>query len=132
MASALGQANRYDLKHGHLTVTYMLDDLTGPNSHLTYDDHGNVRTFSGSQLERTNTPVGTLLSVVIKPSIDADTTVFSLMLPNVNLAGETPCKIETFGFTTVRHTTLAGPRSGQMDDYTVTHPFKGTASIVLT
>jgi hypothetical protein len=132
MASALGQANRYELKHGHVTVTYMLDDLTGPNPHLTYDDRGNARTFSGSQLDRTETPVGTLLSVVLKASIDADTTFFSLVLPSVNLGGETSCKVETFGFTTVRHTTLAGPPRGQMDDYTVSHPFKGTASIVLT
>lgn len=132
MASALGQANRYELKHGHVTVTYMLDDLSGPNPHLTYDDRGDARTFSGSQLHRTETAVGTLLSVILRASIDADTTFFSLLLPGVNLAGETSCAIDTFGFTTVRHTTLAGPRRGQMDDYTVSHPFKGTASVVLT
>ncbi len=132
MASALGQANHYELKHGHVTVTYTLDDLTGPNPHLTYDDRGHAQTFSGAQLQRTDTPVGMLLSVVVQKSFDADTTFFSLLLPELNLAGETSCQVDTFGFTTVRHTTLAGPRSGQTDDYTVSHPFKGTASIVLT
>jgi hypothetical protein len=132
MASTLSQANHYEVQHGHVTVTYTLDDLTGPNPHLTYDDHGTAHTFSGTQLVRTDTPVGTLLSVVVKPSIDADTTFFSLMLPNVNLAGESSCKIETFGVTTVRHTTIAGPSRGQLDDYTVSHPFKGSASVVLT
>ncbi len=48
------------------------------------------------------------------------------------LAGNDSCPITTFGVTTVRHTTLAGPRQGQMDEYTLSHELKGTASIVMT
>jgi hypothetical protein len=127
-----GQPNRFELAHGHITITYMLDDPTGPNPQFTYDDHGKTQTFTGSQIQRSETPIGTLVSVVIKPSVDADRTLFSVMLPLVNLSQETSCPIDTFGVTTVVHTTLSGPRRGQMDDYTTSHPFKGTASIVLT
>ncbi len=126
-----GQPNHFELGHGHITVTYMLDDLTGPNPSFTYDDRGTTQTFTGSQIQHSETPIGTLVSVVIKPSVDADRTLFSVMLPLVNLSQETSCPIDTFGVTTVVHTTLSGPRRGQMDDYT-SHAFKGTASIVMT
>ncbi len=129
---APGQPNRYELQHGSLHVTYALTDLAGQNQHFSYANHGQTHQFSGGQIQRTETPIGALVSVVIGPSVDADTTVFSLLVPNVNLAGQTSCPIVTFGVTTVRHTTLAGPRQGQMDQYTLSHELKGTASIVKT
>lgn len=126
-----GQPNMYHLEHGHLKITYSLTDLVGANAHLTYEDHGKSQSFSGGQIQRTDTPLGTMVSVTIIPSVDADTTAFSVMLPNVNLAGATSCPIATFGVTTVRHNTFSGPHQGQLDEYTLSHTLKGTASIVM-
>ncbi len=131
MAShAPGQPNLYTLEHGSLKVTYGLLGLTGPSPHFTYVNDGQSHEFTGGEIKRTETPIGALVSVIVAPSGDGDTTIFSLLVPNVNLSGQSSCPIRTFGVTTVRHSTIVGPPAGQGDEYTISHMLEGTAEIV--
>jgi hypothetical protein len=61
-------------------------------------------------------------------SMDAGYTVFSLVIPRVNLIGHHH-HVDTIGITSTHRTTLIGPGHGQLSSYHAIH-LHGTASQV--
>src|SRR5690242_7694524 len=83
-SSALVSANLYDLAGHSLHVNYATSGFDG-KPHLSYQDAHQSLSFSGDQIETVEARLGHLVSVVIRSSVDAGSTTFSLLVPRVNL-----------------------------------------------
>jgi hypothetical protein len=125
---ATQEPNLYVL-HGYgLQVTLSTTSLAG-QPQLTYHDANQARQFSGEEITFEDTTIGQLVSVVLTSTPDLGNTVFSLLLPAVNLSGRGSQPISTIGITTVQRTTIAGPPPGQSTTHDVTR-LRGTADHV--
>jgi hypothetical protein len=142
-ASALVQPNLYKLSNsqyagdGKLNVSYLTH--SGPATQqfpqgpprFTYDDGNQTLSFAGTEVDVAQTELGTIVSVVIRRTIDLGSTTFSLLVPRVNLVPGQPAAIQTDGITANHKLPLApGLGQGQQDEFSVT-PLQGTASDVI-
>lgn len=83
--------------------------------------------FSGDQVRLVATEIGTLVSVTIRSTVDTGSTLFTLLVPKVNLPNTDEVSISTYGVRTdVALGTGPGPNTGQTEKYTVTE-LEGTA-----
>ena len=123
------QPNLYHLSGDGITITYSTTSFIGQPT-FTYNDGTINKTFTGSEIHVTSVPIlGTLVSVVIRLTIDAGSTSFTLLIPRVNLGSSHKVDISTCGVTADHKFSIAGPHQGQQDFYTP-HVLKGTASFV--
>jgi len=122
--------NLYRL-HGHnLQVTYSTSGFDG-KPHLQYHDASQTLHFSGDQIRTLSTEIGTLVTVTIRLTVDTGSTVFTMLVPPVNLQQGTTVDITTYGITTVRRFSIVPEfNQGQVDSYTVTE-LRGTAAHVV-
>lgn len=122
--------NILQLSGGGMTVTYATSGIDG-KPHLEYHDSHQNRTFSGDELRRVDSELGTVVSVTLQSSPDAGMTSFSLLIPKFNLStGETGL-VRTEGITTTHRSSLVPAfNHGQIDIYSVTH-LSGTARQVV-
>jgi len=122
--------NMFSLTGKDLHITYATSGGDG-RPHFTYQDHTRTLHFSGDEIRSVGTDLGRVVSVSIRPTIDAGSTTFSLLVPRVNLIGEAAIPISTEGITTLhKFSIIPAFNQGQMDFYTVT-PLTGFASLVL-
>jgi hypothetical protein len=119
----------YQLAGGGITVTYHPVGVGGVPT-LTYQDHHRSLSFRGDQIRRVEVPdLGTVVSVTLVMTVDAGSTTFSVLLPDVNLPNHTgsSASISTQGITTIhRFSIVPGLNQGQLEVYSVTH-LSGTA-----
>ena len=124
--------NHYQLQGEHLHITYSTTSFTG-KPQLSYKDASQSLNFTGDEIRKTTSEIGTLVTVTIRRTVDSGSTTFTLLVPTVNLTGAIPppAEIHTIGITTVHRFSVApvGNR-GQTELYTVTQ-LSGTASHVL-
>src|SRR5215471_11397199 len=93
--------NLYKLSGGHLQITYSTSGKDG-KPHFSYQDGNQTLSFTSSQISETKTEIGTLLSVTIHKTVDTGSTSFTVLLPNVRLAGPSyTSQIHALGITTV-------------------------------
>lgn len=138
MASTpLVQPNLYQLRSGHLHVSYLTHSgLATPQfpqgpPHFTYQDASQTLSFSGSDVEVVQTELGQIVSVRIRLTVDSGSTTFSVLVPRVNLVPGQPAPVHTEGITAIHRLSLVpGLNHGQQDQYSVT-PLHGTASDVI-
>jgi hypothetical protein len=130
MAPEFVSPNILQLSGGGISVTYAISGIDG-KPHLQYHDSHQNRTFSGEELHKVDSDLGTLVSVTLQMSPDAGKTSFSLLIPKVNLStGETGL-VRTEGITTIHRSSLVPAFDhGQIDIFSVTH-LSGTARQVL-
>lgn len=123
--------NLYKLSGGHMHVTYSASDKAG-QPHLSYEDGTRTLSFTGNQIRETKTEMGTLVSVTIRMTVDTGSTIFTLLVPTVNLASpSSPAQVKTYGITTVhRFSVVPAANRGQTELYTMTE-LSGTASLVV-
>src|SRR3954462_8652776 len=82
------QPNHFTLQSsdGKTKVDYETTSFIGqPTLNLTQGP-GPIRHFSGSQIRRLNTEIGTLVSVTTNMTIDTGSTSFSILIPAITLA----------------------------------------------
>jgi|HubBroStandDraft_6_1064221.scaffolds.fasta_scaffold303120_2 hypothetical protein len=119
----------YDLAGGGITVTYHPVGVGGVPT-LTYQDHHRSASFRGDQIRSVEVPdLGTVISVTLVMTVDAGSTTFSVVLPDVNLPNQigSSASISAPGITTIhRFSIVPGLNQGQREVYTVTH-LSGTA-----
>lgn len=72
-------------------------DTSAAGAQLEYNGSEGQLTFRGEDVGQEQTVLGTLISVVLRPSADAGGLDFALVLPPVNLGGEARQKFETMG-----------------------------------
>jgi hypothetical protein len=95
---------------------------------LEYHDSNQPLTFSGDQIQTTESPIGTLVTVTTRMTVDTGSTTFTLFIPQIKLVGQS-ANINTFGVTTIHRFSVVVPNLGQTDLYTVTE-LLGTAELV--
>jgi hypothetical protein len=123
----------YDLSGHGVAITY-LPTGAGGLAHFTYQDHQRTESFSGNQIRRVQVPdLGTVVSVTIVPTVDAGSTTFSVLIPDINLPNQrgasTP--VITEGISTVhKFSILPAANQGQRETYTVI-PLRGTALLTI-
>jgi hypothetical protein len=122
-------ANFFQLSHKHdkSTISYTASNLAGQPV-FTYDDGKATRTFTGKEVNRQDTTLGTLVTVILKTSVDGPRELLTLVLPEV-LVNEAP---ENLSVPAIFHTTVGviPPKLGPVQTYEV-KIYSGTASFVL-
>ena len=68
-----------------------------PGPSFQYDGPEGNLTFRDAQITQENTPLGQLLSVVLKPQADTGSLTFSLFLPPVAMGSDTSQSFTTYG-----------------------------------
>jgi hypothetical protein len=114
---------------GGLHVSYSTSGIDG-KPHLSYQDPMRALSFTGDQIRRVEGDLGAIVSVTIVNVVDAGSTTFSLLVPQVNVPPFGSVSISTEGITTHHASSIAPALNrGQRDFYHVT-PMHGTASNV--
>lgn len=102
---------------------------TQPGPKLEYTGEEGNFTFSGNQIESVNCPLGSLLSVTLRPNADAGALIFTMALPNVTEApGSKSQHFQTIGIKTHTRGFVVAP--GADRTYNVLH-LRGLAETVL-
>jgi hypothetical protein len=119
--AAFTTPNLYQVHGGGIHVTYSTTGFDG-KPHFTYQDAQGSHSFSGDQIKAVKTPIGDLVTVTIRPTVDSGSTSFSLLVPVVNLTGPGhPAPVRTEGITTVhRFSIVPAFNQGQTELYHVT------------
>ncbi len=122
--------NLYDLRGGRLHISYSTTSISG-RPLFTYQDRTRTLSFSGDQIQVEKVAnLGTVVTVVIRRTIDSGNTTFSLVVPDVTLGRDRTANITTEGITTIhRFSMLPADQQEQRSIYRVT-TLKGTAKLV--
>ena len=123
------EPNHYTLSGKHIHMAYSTTGIDG-KPQFTYQDLQLTLNFSGEQIRRIETEVGTVVSVTLRLTPDTGGTTFSVLLPRVNIPGEQSVPIQTVGITTLHKFSLV-PVIGQRDFYKAA-PLSGSAGLILT
>lgn len=122
-------ANLFEL-HGHgLHITYTATSLGGqPQFH--YQDGHTDQNFSGDALRVEHSEIGSLVTVTIQKSVDSDFTTFTLVVPEIHLAGK-ETHFSTLGIVTLHHFLASNPNliTGPLETYHA-RDLHGTAQFV--
>lgn len=126
---ALVTPNLYQLQGGPIHVTYSTTSIDG-QPHFSYQDPHQTLFFKGDDIRVTDTPIGRLVTVVIRRTVDTGSTTFSVVIPAVNLEKSHSAHVSTLAITTVhRFSVIAAFNRGQTELYH-TVALAGTAQFV--
>ena len=121
--------NLYDLQGHNLHITYSTTSIDG-KPRFQYHDNFQTLQFSGDQIRMLDSEIGTLVTVTIRLTPDLGSTLFTFLVPQVNLNQSTQSQITTFGVTTLHRFSIAPQLDlGQIEHYTVAE-LSGTAALV--
>jgi hypothetical protein len=127
------QPNRFVLQgsDGKTKVDYETTSFVGqPILNLTQGG-GPIRHFSGSQIRRVNTEIGTLVSVTTHITVDTGSTSFSVLIPAITLTSISDHKaFATEGIVTNHSGPNSIPSTGVHETYQFIQ-MKGEASFVV-
>ena len=123
--------NLYVLQGGGIHVSYSTSGFDG-KPHFTYQDAHGSQSFSGADINVSGTPIGDVVTVTIRRTVNAGSTSFSVLIPTVNVTGlGHPAHVHTEGITTVhRFSIIPAFNQGQTELYHVT-ALSGTAEQVV-
>ena len=125
-------ANRFVLKGERLEVTYDEITFAGPPQ-LTYQVLQGIhsRTFSGNELSSKESDIGTLVTVTLEVIPDDKRTLFTLLIPTINVTGANEVPFETLAIYTTVLDSIIGPKgvSGAVESYQCVQ-LEGTAQFV--
>jgi hypothetical protein len=125
MSSESSIPYRCELSGGDIQITYVgplnTSANVGAEQSFVYQDQHQRLELRGESIRNVDTDLGLIVSVTIGQTIDSGSTSFSLLLPRMNVPGETTVPVDTQGITTI-HRFATGPalNQGQLDFYTVT------------
>ena len=126
------QANRFVLRGEGLEITY--DEITFAGSpQLTYQVVQGVhsRTFSGNELSSKESDIGTLVTVTLEAIPDDKRTLFTLLIPTINVTETNEVPFETLAIYTTVRDSIIGPKGvrGAVESYQCVQ-LEGTAQFV--
>ena len=99
--------NLFMLSNEQVELTYTVADMRG-QPQVSYSDGTHDVNARGPEVTRTETPVGTLVTVVVDATPDLGTLHLALLVPRVQLHGAS-CPIATVAILTTERTSIAGP-----------------------
>lgn len=121
--------NSYQLQGPGLFVAYTTSSIDG-KPHFDYHDAHAVLHFTGEEIRTADLEFGTLVTVTLSQTPDVGSTLFTLLVPHVNLDQTQPANIATKGVRTIHRSSLVPANDhGQTDLYSVTS-LTGTARFV--
>lgn len=127
------QPNRFVMQShdGKTKVDYETTSFIGqPVLNLT-EGPGPIRHFSGSQIRRINTEIGTLVTVTTRVTIDTGSTSFSVLIPAISLANISDHKsFNTEAIVTTHTGPNSIPATGVHETYQFI-PLSGQANFIL-
>jgi len=92
-----------------------------PSTALTVTHDGTETTFEADQIETTDSPIGTLITVQLSVVPDLGTSTLSILLPEL-AAEPARSELHTIAIRALRKSGIAGPpREGQLSTYTSLH-----------
>ena len=126
------QANRFVLRCEGLEITYDEITFAGPPQ-LTYQVLQGVqsRTFNGDEISSKESDIGTLVTVTLEVIPDDKRTLFTLLIPTINVTGTNEVTFETLAIYTTVSDSITGPNgvSGALQCYQAVQ-LEGTAQFV--
>lgn len=128
----LKSANFYELSHGRITTSYTASNIAGEPV-VTYNNGRVTQTFTGDEVRREMTALGTLVTVTLELVPDGPTSLLTLVLPKVLVGSRGPEKLSApVIFHTVKGSIAGLPLDpGPVQTYDV-KIFNGTASFILS
>ncbi len=132
-ALALEAANFFELRHGRSEITFTASNKAGEPV-VTYNDGVKPPlSFSGDEVRREPTELGTLVTVTLSAIPDLEMRLLTIVLPEVLLNDGTPEKLSAPVVFTRVEMSIAGPplHPGPVQTYDV-KVFKGRASFILS
>ncbi len=129
--TALVDANFFELSHGTSTISYTVSNIAGKPV-VTYNDGSVTRSFTGGEVRRESTSLGTLVTVTLELIADGPKHLLTLVVPEVLVATK-PEKVRVpIVFSTVQGSIVGLPLNpGQVQTYEVTI-FSGAASFLVS
>jgi hypothetical protein len=125
------QPNLFELAGEYTRITYSTTSITGqPQFH--YQDNQRDLTFTGDDIRLLDTDeIGMLVSVTLEVIPDLHTLTLSVLIPQINLKGETESPLSTLAILTTHLTSIGGPGlvEGPLQTYEVV-ALEGTARLV--
>src|SRR5436190_1917755 len=126
------QANRFVLRGEGVEITYDEITFAGPPQ-LTYQVLQGVqsRTFNGDEISSKESDIGTLVTVTLEVIPDDKRTLFTLLIPTINVTGTNEVTFETLAIYTTVSDSITGPNgvSGALQCYQAVQ-LEGTAQFV--
>jgi len=116
MATAITQANLFELERDDVRVTYSTSSFAGPPQFSYSGPEGDL-SFSGNEIESLPTALGTEVTVTLRRVPDLHTIALTLLLPTIKLAAGADSEFDTLAIRVTHHTTIAGPPSGAGESY---------------
>ena len=120
----------YELAGGPLHITYATTSKDG-QPYFSYQDGSQTLNFRGNEIHQENSEMGTLVTVILRRTVDAGSTTFTLLVPTIRLKESSTAEVHTYGITTVhKFSVIPAMNMGQIETYTSTE-LLGTANIVM-
>jgi hypothetical protein len=129
---ALDEANHFELRRGRSRITYTVSNIAG-DPVVTYNDGGTPRTFTGDEVRREKTELGTLVTVTLGVIPDLETRLLTIVLPEVLVNPGTPEPFSAPVVFTRVEMSIAGPplHPGPVQTYDV-KIYTGKASFIVS
>jgi hypothetical protein len=125
------QPNLFELAGEYTRITYSTTSITGqPQFH--YQDNQRDLTFTGDDIRLLDTDeIGMLVSVTLEVIPDLHTLTLSVLIPQIDLKGETESLLSTLAILTTHLISIGGPGlvEGPLQTYEVV-ALEGTARLV--
>ncbi|MBN3926062.1 hypothetical protein, partial [Nostoc sp. NMS4] len=111
--------NLYQLRCKNISITYSTTSFGGKPL-FTYRDQQQTLNFQGTdEIRSVETEIGTLVTVTIRKTVDTGNTVFTLILPRVNLGKSNSAPVEIKAITTTNlFSVIPKFNQGQRQTYT--------------
>ena len=120
----------YELASGQLHITYATTSKDG-QPYFSYQDGNQKLSFKGADIRQEKSEIGTLVTVIIRRTVDAGSMTFTLLVPTVRLKELSPAEVHTYGITTVhKFSVIPAMNMGQIETYTSAE-LSGTANLVM-
>ncbi|MCC6859390.1 MAG: hypothetical protein IT158_12550 [Bryobacterales bacterium] len=118
--------NQFELRGKGVRVDYSTSSITG-QAQLSFQKGRTTLQFSGDQIGLLDSSIGTLVTVTVAAKPDRTQTLFSFLLPAIQLAKQSARQsFRTVGLSTTVKTTIAGPPKGVQHTYRSV-PLRGSA-----
>lgn len=122
--------NVYELTGSQLHITYATTSKDG-QPYFSYQDGSQKLSFKGADIRQEKSEIGTLVTVIIRRTVDTGSTTFTLLVPSVRLKELSPAEVHTYGITAVhKFSVIPAMNMGQIETYTTTE-LSGTATMVM-
>ena len=120
----------YELAGGQFHVTYATTSKDG-QPYFSYQDGSQKLSFKGADIRQEKSEIGTLVTVILRRTVDSGSTTFTLVVPTVRLKESSMAEIHTYGITTNhKFSVIPAMNMGQIETYTSTE-LSGTAKLVM-